>query len=253
MLESIIAEWPRFATILESIIAEWPRYVTPESIAAFGTGILLGALIVWWFMRRRVRAALEQRRVGFEDERGILTERLEANNRQIQDLKEENQHLRGTHTEIHADLRAQAELRSAAEEKNQRLPELEALLQSKEAALDRLREEISEERRATEEKLHLLNEAQARLSDTFKALSADALKSNNQTFLELAKTSLERFQALLLSYRSYLGQGAKGELEARQKAISELVKPVKESLEKVDGKIQEIEKAGVGAYTGSPG
>lgn len=208
MLESITAEWPRYATMLESIIAEWPRYATPESIAAFGTGILLGALIVWWFMRRRVRAAPEQRR-------GILTERLEANNRQIQDLKEENQHLRGTHTEIHADLRAQAELRSAAEEKNQRLPELEALLQSKEAALDRLREEISEERRATEEKLHLLNEAQARLSDTFKTLSADALKSNNQTFLELAKTSLERFHVLLLSYRLYLGQGAKGELEAR--------------------------------------
>jgi len=229
MLELIITEWPRFATILESIIAEWPRYVTPESIAAFGTGILLGALIVWWFMHRRVRAAREQRGVEFEYEPGILTERLEANNRQIQDLKEENQHLRGTHIEIHADLRAQAELRSAAEEKNQRLPELEALLQSKEAALDRLREEISElkstrselettlhkERRATEEKLHLLNEAQARLSDAFKALSADALKSNIQTFLELAETSLERFQALLLSYRSYLGQGAKGELEAR--------------------------------------
>jgi len=163
MLELIITEWPRFATILESIIAEWPRYVTPESIAAFGTGILLGALIVWWFMHRRVRAAREQHRVEFEYEPGILTERLEANNRQIQDLKEENQHLRGTHTEIHADLRAQAELRSAAEEKNQRLPELEALLQSKEAALDRLREEISA-RECTSRLRRLLRKAAGRVS-----------------------------------------------------------------------------------------
>lgn len=242
MLESIIAEWP---------MLEWSRYATAESIVAFGIGILFSTLIVWLFMRRRVRVAREQRRVEFEYERGILTERLEASDRQVQDLKEETQHLKAIHTELHADLRAQAELRSAAEEKNQRLPELEALLQSKEAALDWLREEISalkstrselettlhKERRATEEKLHLLNEAQARLSDAFKALSADALRNNSQAFLELAKTSLERFQ-----------EGAKGDLEARQKAIGELVKPVKESLEKVDGKIQEIEKARVGAY-----
>lgn len=237
--------------MLELIIVEWPRFATPEAIVAFCIGILPGALIVWGFMRRRVRTALEHRRLEFEHECGILTERLEASDRQIQDLREENLNLRATNKELHADLRAQAEQRSAAEEKNQRLPEFATLLQSKETALDRLREEISalkstrselettlhKERRATEEKLHLLTEAQARLSDAFKALSADALRNNSQTFLELAKTSLERFQ-----------EGAKGELEARQKAISELVKPVKESLEKVDGKIQEIEKARVGAY-----
>lgn len=36
----------------------------------------------------------------------------------------------------------------------------------------------------------------------------------------------------------------------RQESIGALVKPVKESLDKVDGKLQELEKARVGAYTG---
>lgn len=79
--------------------------------------------------------------------------------------------------------------------------------------------------------------AQQKLSDTFKALSADALRSNNQTFLELAKATLERAQ-----------EAARGDLEKRQQAIGELVKPVQETLGKVDSKIQELEKARVGAY-----
>lgn len=64
------------------------------------------------------------------------------------------------------------------------------------------------------------------------------MNSNNQAFLELANAKLEKFQ-----------QGAKNDLELRQKAVDELVRPLKESLEKVDGKLGEIEKARVSAYS----
>ena len=97
---------------------------------------------------------------------------------------------------------------------------------------------LEEERKASQEKLALLNNAEGKLADAFKALSADALRSNNQSFLDLAKQNLETFQ-----------QTAKGELERRQTAIGDLIKPLKESLEKVDGKIGELEKNRVGAYS----
>jgi len=97
---------------------------------------------------------------------------------------------------------------------------------------------LEEERKANQEKITLLNNAEIKLADAFKALSADALRNNNQSFLDLAKQNLQSFQ-----------QTAKGELERRQNAIDDLIKPLKESLEKVDGKIGELEKNRVGAYS----
>jgi DNA recombination protein RmuC len=96
---------------------------------------------------------------------------------------------------------------------------------------------LEEQGKAAEAKLALLEDARQKLLDAFKALSSDALRSNNQSFLELAKTTLEKFQ-----------EGAKGDLDTRQKAIDQLVKPLKESLEKVDAKVAELEKARAGAY-----
>jgi len=71
----------------------------------------------------------------------------------------------------------------------------------------------------------------------FQALSADALARNNQAFLELAGATLARTQ-----------EAARGDLERRQQAIAEIVDPVRQSLDKVDHKIQELEKARAGAY-----
>lgn len=100
-----------------------------------------------------------------------------------------------------------------------------------------LKVRLEEEKKTTLEKLSLIQDAEKKFTDTFQALSAQALQRNNQSFLELAKTSLEKFQ-----------QGAKEDLTGRQTAINELVKPLKESLEKVDVKIQDLEKQRVSAY-----
>jgi DNA recombination protein RmuC len=98
---------------------------------------------------------------------------------------------------------------------------------------------LVEERKAASEKLAILNEAQAKLSDAFKALSAEALKSNNAAFLSLAQATLEKFQ-----------EGARSDLEKRQTAIDQLVLPVRETLQKFDVKIGEIEKSRIEAYGG---
>jgi DNA recombination protein RmuC len=93
------------------------------------------------------------------------------------------------------------------------------------------------ERRSAEEKLAAVQEAQQKLSDAFQALSAEALQRNNQVFLDLARATLERTQ-----------EAARGDLDKRQQAISEVVNPVRESLQKVDDKIRELEAARAGAY-----
>jgi DNA recombination protein RmuC len=101
----------------------------------------------------------------------------------------------------------------------------------------RLETTLEHERKTAYEKLNILNDATLKLGDAFKALSSEALRSNNQSFLELAKITLEKYQT-----------EAKGDLEQRHKAVEQLVTPIKQSLEKVDTQIQELEKARRQAY-----
>ena len=51
-----------------------------------------------------------------------------------------------------------------------------------------------EQARAAAEKLELVADTKSSLSDAFKALSAEALNTSSQTFLQLAKTQLGQFQ-----------------------------------------------------------
>ena len=105
------------------------------------------------------------------------------------------------------------------------------------AARAALEASLAAERRAAQEKLAVLGEAERRFVDTFHALSSRALQANNDQFLQLARESFGR-----------LAEAANSDLEKRQTAISELVRPVRDSLEKVDEKIEKLEHARTFAY-----
>jgi len=128
---------------------------------------------------------------------------------------------------------AEQELANTRCELEQKKGEISALNQS----LVRVETTLSLERKIYNEKTAVLNEATQKLGDTFKALSSEALRNNNQSFLDLAKATLDKYQT-----------EAKGDLEQRQKAVESLVAPIRQSLEKVDTQISELEKARHQAY-----
>jgi len=137
---------------------------------------------------------------------------------------------------------ATAEVRAAMrlQELDSLRAELERLLRTREeliASRAGLQSVLDSERKNNQEKIELVTRASEELRNAFKAMASDALKNNNLSFLELAKASLERFQS-----------EAQGDLEARQKAVADIVAPVRESLNKVDAQIQQIENARSEAY-----
>ena len=130
-----------------------------------------------------------------------------------------------------AELREESARRASFEALATGIPDLQREIEARSLGLTQLQRTVLEitrekeslgatieaERRGYEDKLKLLEQAKAALSDAFNALSANALKSNSQEFLKLAQTS---------------------------------VAPIREALEKFEGKVQALEVAREGAYQG---
>ena len=87
------------------------------------------------------------------------------------------------------------------------------------------------ERQSNEQLDELLDQARYQLADTFSQLSTDALNRNNEQFLQLAEENLKRHQS-----------EAKAELNTREQAIEQLVKPISDALNKTSAQINTIEK-----------
>ena len=87
------------------------------------------------------------------------------------------------------------------------------------------------EQQNNNEKIQSLEKARDQLSETFTALSSQALKNNNEEFLKLAQENLKQYQAQAVN-----------ELDKKEKAIEHLLTPIKESLNKTEEQIRSIEK-----------
>lgn len=172
--------------------------ISPEILpyVAAGVGLITGILLTWLLMGAKAKA-----------QAGIAAEKLLA----AYDRNEQTTHdLESLRTKYENLTVSESALRQTG-------TELEVRLQ--------------EEKKAAAEKQALLEKAETRLTDTFKALSADALKSTQDQFLSMAKNSLKAQQ-----------QEASSELEKRKTAVEQLVKPISQTLEKVQNQITESEK-----------
>ncbi|MBM3822795.1 MAG: DNA recombination protein RmuC [Verrucomicrobia bacterium] len=222
-------------------------------IIGFVVGFVGAGFLFAWLGRSRERHAANWARATAEAELSTLRERLSATESREREQREKARAQEESVTSLSTRLSEESRWRAAADERCARLPALETSLRLAEARADELQTslavtstrisaletQLEEERKAAADRLRLVQAAEVRLSDAFKALSADALKSNNQAFLDLAKTSLLGQQ-----------QSAQTELDKRQQAIQEMVKPVRESLDKIELRIGEIEKVRAGAYEG---
>ncbi len=198
-----------FSETLYQLLGD-PHFAIPALVASsVSAGLLLSRLL----LRSRYEYRENDLRNEFQAELARLDERLFGKDERI--------------TELSAVLAGREELGREAE--------LE--LRERQAQVAELSARLESERVSSKEKLATLESAKVSLLDSFKALSADALRTNNQSFLELALQNLSKFQ-----------EGAKGEMEKKAQAIDELVRPLKESLEKVDAKIENLENARTSAY-----
>jgi DNA recombination protein RmuC len=125
-----------------------------------------------------------------------------------------------------------ADARGQAAEDARTIADLRERVSAGERRVVQLEGEVQREKELTAEKLKLLAEAETRFREAFQALSSSALDTNNERFLQLAKTQMEQFQ-----------QQSRTELDQRRDAMDALVKPIAESLASVDRKIEEVEKS----------
>jgi DNA recombination protein RmuC len=224
-------------------------------LAALASFVLASGL-VYALTRAEVQAA---RRDGAREHADQLTrtsERMESAQARVQQLEqaagEAQQQAQALWTRVSEHAREAATAQAQTEAARHALEEQQAAGRERDAELSRVRAELSElsalaaglrerkeqDQRRLDEQRALLEQAQEQFREAFKSLSSDALRANATQFLELAQTALATHH-----------EQARGELEQRKQAVGELVKPLVDSLGRMQQQVQTVESQRVEAYS----
>lgn len=220
--------------------------------------VYLGILLIGYFAGALSAAVLLRANrtpnfAGDEAEVSELKTKVSERDTQLRDLRAALEAEREAGATARDQVLGLTTAKATAEERAALLPKLENLMSEKDRLLASMNDEIvnlkarhaslltrlDEAEKAHTEKLKLLEDVQRTFTESFKGVAADALAANNQNFLELAKATLEKSVI-----------SGDGDVELRKQAVEQIVAPLKESLEKVDARIVDLEKERAAAYAG---
>jgi DNA recombination protein RmuC len=212
-------------------------------------GLIAGCAIGVLYARMRVTQSMGEN----DRERITLATKLQSTESRMAEIGHEISERTAAFNALQREHTQLATERSSAEERGRQIPKLELDIRGKEEMLREMSErvaqltadvaeaqmELTKERESNGEKLALLKDAEEKLRNAFAGLSQEALKQNNASFLTLAKSTLEKYQ-----------ESAKGDLEKREQAITEVVRPVKEQLDRFENAVKNLETRRTEAYSG---
>lgn len=178
------------------------------ALAVAGVAMLTGLAIGWAVARVAGRQALT---AAADAHRAALDARQAALDDLSRRLRESEGALAAARTALHETEQGAAALR----EENARL-----------------QAELQHQQKVVPEQLALLQNAEAQLKASFDALAGAALRATTEEFLKLADQKLGNVQ-----------KDAVSEIDKRQQAFADLVKPIRDALAQVDQKLAEGERA----------
>ena len=161
-------------------------------------GAMIGAIIVWLVFRSKAVHFKEIAKGERAAEFAKLEERIASKTNETETLKESLEKELAERARLVADLRAETDKRSAADQRASRIASLErdlasvqeqtALLRADKSSLE---SQLANQQKTAEEKLELLLNARAELSSQFKSLANDILDEKSRKFADQNKTNLE--------------------------------------------------------------